>query len=53
MRTLNSEKSFNHRLAFVVVATLVLLITLTSMLDSAPLHSAFAGSAQIEVAVHR
>ncbi len=53
MRPFNDEQSFNRRLAFVVVATLVLLIALTSMLNAAPLHSAFADRSPIEVAVYR
>jgi hypothetical protein len=53
MRTFNFEQSFNRRLAFVVVTTLLLLITLTSRLNVAPLQSAFAGESRIEVAIHR
>ncbi|MBA3470711.1 MAG: hypothetical protein H0T53_13830 [Herpetosiphonaceae bacterium] len=53
MGTLNLENSFNRRVALVVVATLLVLIALTSTLNSAPLRSAFAGQSQVEIALHR
>lgn len=51
MRTL--EFNFNRPLACVVLATLVLLIVLTSMMNAAPLRGAFAGETSINAAVSR
>jgi hypothetical protein len=51
MRTL--EFNFNRPLACVVLATLVLLIVLTSMMNAAPLRGAFAGESSINVSVSR
>lgn len=51
MRTL--EFNFNRPLACVVLATLVLLIVLTSMMNTAPLRGAFAGETSINAVAGR
>jgi hypothetical protein len=51
MRTL--EFTFNRPLACVVLATLVLLIVLTGMMNAAPLRGAFAGDPSINVVMQR
>jgi len=53
MRTFLLERGFNHALALVVLGTLVLLITLTTLTNPAPLRSGFAPANQVQVAAHQ
>lgn len=53
MRTFLLERAFNNALALVVLGTLVLLITLTTLINPTPLRSGFAPANHVQVATHQ